>query len=174
MLQAMSTCTTYLEKVEGPVWHCYIPIPYDVGQPFIAENKGRILCKVNDHPPFHTALMPKGDGSYFVNFNKERRKKFGIEIGEEIIVELSPDKSKYGLPMPVELEELLKQDVEGNEIFHSLTPGKMRSLIHIIGKPKWERTRLEKALIILNFLKKSGGELDYKLLNEAFKNNPYK
>ena len=170
----MITCTTYLAKIDGPVWHCYIPIPSDIAKSFLEINKGRVLCYVDNHPPFQGALMPKGNGDYFINFNKERRKKFGIDIGQEITIGLEEDKSKYGLPMPIEFEELLKQDPEGSDLFHSLTPGKQRSLIHIAGKPKTERIRIEKALIILDFLKKSKGLLDYKLLNEAFKNNPYR
>lgn len=170
----MTKCISYLQKVDGPVWHCYIPIPSDIAKPFIKKNKGRILCKLNEHPPFHGALMPKGDGTYFINLNKERRKKFGIEVGEEISVKLEIDTSKYGMPIPEVFEELLNQDPEGEKFFHDLTPGKQRSLIHIIGKPKSEKIKMEKALIILDFLKKSSGNLDYKLLNEAFKNNPYK
>ncbi|MBK7871886.1 MAG: hypothetical protein IPJ74_15005 [Saprospiraceae bacterium] len=35
---------------------------------------------------------------------------------------LRKDDSKYGLPMPEELAELLELDEEGNRFFHALTP----------------------------------------------------
>ena len=71
--------------------------------------------------------------------------------------------------MPEEMEVLLAQDEEADRYFHQLTPGKQRSLLHIIGKPKTEATRLKKAIVITEYLKTNRGKLDFKELNLAFK-----
>jgi uncharacterized protein YdeI (YjbR/CyaY-like superfamily) len=73
------------------------------------------------------------------------------------------------MPMPEELEELLLQDPEGDMYFHELTPGKQRNLIYMVSKPKGVDTRIKKALVIVQHLKEVKGQLDFKMLNEAYK-----
>ena len=73
------------------------------------------------------------------------------------------------MPLPAELAEVFELDDQGSQIFHSLTPGKQRTLLYIVAQPKRSDTRLVKALILLDYLKLSGGNLDYKELNTALK-----
>jgi hypothetical protein len=163
------TFTSLLESFDSDLWHFHFCVPDDIAQPFLEKNAKRVVCQINGHMEFHCALMPRGDSQYFINLNKERRKKLGLKLGDSIQACIWEDDSKYGLPMPEELGELLKLDDEGSHYFHALTPGKQRSLIHIAGSPKRSETRLNKALIIVDYLKSTGGRLDYKELNEAFK-----
>lgn len=149
-------------------WNFFIPVTKEIAQHFIDKDR-RVICKVNDTAPFHAALMPNGKGDFFINLNKERRKIIGTEIGEPIEVALEKDESKYGMPMPAEMEELLALDDEGSEYFHALTLGKQRSLLHLVGKPKNSDTRIKKAIVIVEYLKNSKGKLDFKELNQAFK-----
>lgn len=107
---------------------------------------------------------------FFINVNKKTRDKLKVNSSSEINVQLTKDESKYGLPMPEELAELLKLDDEGNELFHSLTPGKQRTLLHIIGLPKGMDILIRRAIAILNHLKENNGKIDYKMMNEAMKN----
>jgi uncharacterized protein YdeI (YjbR/CyaY-like superfamily) len=71
--------------------------------------------------------------------------------------------------MPEEMLELLQIDNDGNKIFPDLTPGKQRSLLFIIGKPKNSDTRLRKALITIDYLKSVNGKLDFKELHAFYK-----
>ncbi len=64
-----------------------------------------------------------------------------------------------------ELAELLAQDEEGNRFFHALTPGKLRTLLYIVGQPKNSDIRLHRALAIVEHLKMNQGKIDYKTLN---------
>lgn len=123
---------------------------------------------------FQCGLFPKGKGIYFINLNKENRRKINVSEGDKMLIELTEDTSKYGIPVPAIFEELLFQDPEGDQRFHELTPGTQRSLLYIIGKPKSERLQLEKGLVILDFIKSFEGKVDFKGLNEALKNNRFK
>jgi hypothetical protein len=161
--------SSQLEKFDSDLWMFHFMIPDDVVQAFLQGGHKRVVCEIDGLEPFQCALMPKGDGQYFINLNKERRKKLGLHPGARIKVQLKVDQSTYGLPMPEELGELLKMDDEGNRLFHQLTPGKQRSLIHIVGKPRRPETRLRKAVVIVDYLKAAQGKLDFKALNEAFK-----
>ena len=94
----------------------------------------------------------------------------GLKVGDKVKVTVKKDESEYGLPLPEELAELWAIDDEGKRVFHLLTKGKQRSLLHIVGKPKTSATRIKKAIIMNDYLKSTGGKLDYTELQEAFKN----
>lgn len=165
----MKKFNTKLDRFQSELWHFHIPIPVEVSTFFLKKNNKRVICKLNDEIEFHCALMSKGDGTYFINVNKEIRTKLKLEPGTKVTAELQADESKYGMPMPEELKELLLIDDEGSEHFHQLTPGKQRSLIYIVSKPKNSDTRINKALVIVDYLKSTNGKLDFKDLNIAFK-----
>lgn len=149
----------------------HLPIPKDVSLLFLKSSGSRVVCTINDRISIQCALMPKGDGTYFININKDVRKKLNLGLGDTAYVELAEDISKYGIPLPPEMEELLIQDVHGEQLFHALTKGKQRSLLHIIGKPKSSDTRLRKALMTLDYLKSVNGKLDFRQLNQFYKEN---
>ena len=159
-----------LAQLDSSVWGQHIIVPDKVVQALIKVTKDkRVICKVNDTFSFHAALMPAGKGVYFVNFSKQNAKKFNLKEGEVLNIELTKDDSKYGMPMPEEFQELLYQDEEGNELFHALTSGKQRSLLHVIGTVKSPDIRIRKGMIILNHLRSNNGKLDFRQLNQDFK-----
>lgn len=163
----LNTTLTQHEENYNAVWkYCFL-IPKNVAECFIKENR-RVICHIGEHS-FHAALMPKGDGNYFMNINQANMKKFGIGPDNEIEITLEKDHSEYGMPLPLELEELWNQDPEGKRVFNDLTKGKQRNLVHIIGKIKSADIRLKKSIIMMEYLKSVGGNLDFKELNEAFK-----
>ena len=118
--------------------------------------------------------MPSGDGTYFIMTNNDFRKKNQLDTGDHVIVKLKKDESKYGMWVPDFFEELCYQDPEASALFHDLTAGKQRTLLHLIGKPKSENKQLEKALVIFDYLKDVNGKLDFKELNEAFKTSRFR
>lgn len=113
--------------------------------------------------------MPLGNGDWYVLMNEKLAKKLDIQIGDNVTLEIEKDTSKYGMEIPEELEELLQQDPEGEQHFHSLTPGKQRNLIYIVGNVKNSNSRLNKALAIMHHLKEFEGKLDFKILNQTIK-----
>ena len=155
------------------MWYYMVEIPPAIAKDLKKHSK-RVICQVNDLEPYHSALTPDGNGNDYVLVNKERRKKLGIEVGDLVKVIVKSDDSKYGMAVTESFTELCHQDPEGNRFFHALTPGKQRTLLHLMGKPKSEQKQLEKALIIFDYLKSVNGQLDFKELNEAFKNNRFK
>ena len=161
--------TSTLSKFDSLLWGFHITVPDEVARPFLSKNKKRVVCTINGTETFQCALMPQKNGPHFINLNKKLRDKLRLRIGMEVRAKLKEDRSKYGLPMPDEMEELLQQDPEGDQIFHALTPGKQRSLLYIAGKPKRSETRLKKAIVIIEHLKVNQGKIDFKRLNEDMK-----
>ncbi len=158
-----------LDDFNSNLWGHHFSVPKDIGEKFCEGDNRRVICQLNGTVEFQCALMPNKAKGYFINVNKEIRTKLNLKVGDQCVLKLTKDNSKYGLPVPEEFTELLYQDPEGEKIFHSLTMGKQRSLIYIIAKPKRAETRLNKAIVILDFLKENNGALDFKMLNQAFK-----
>lgn len=162
--------TSQLQLFENTdLWAYYLPVPGEVAQVFIEGDDRRVWCELEGKHKFQCALMPKGDGGWFVLVNKKIRDKLGLVKEQVVRVVLEKDRSQYGLPVPEELLELLAQDEEGNRLFHALTIGKQRNLIYLNGQVKSPDLRLRRALIIVNHLKVNRGAIDFKALYQEIK-----
>jgi hypothetical protein len=129
-------------------------VPTDVADAFQRANINRLVCTVNDAVTFHCALQSYGAGrGYYIMFSRQLQKKTGLGSGDELWVKLVPDTSEYGLPVPEEWAELLAIDEEVTAIFAELTPGRQRSILHLVGAPKREENRINRALRIADNLK---------------------
>ncbi len=159
-----------LEKYENNLWNYHLKVPQDIIVNIKKKKITRFMCSLNKGAKFHASLIPAGEGIYFIKINKELRLRHKLKIGDSVAVLIEKDESKYGMPLPEEMEELLLHDPEGDRLFHQLTPGKQRSLLYLIVKIKSKEKRLEKSFIILEHLKEQKGSLDFKILNQDFKN----
>jgi len=155
-------------------WHCFIPVPDKITKKFIEGKDRRVVCKINDKLTLQAALMPSKEGFHYILLNKQNRTKLKIEKGDSVTVVMTKDKSEYGIATPDFFKEFCEQDPEGSELFHKLTMGVQRSLLYIICKPKAENKQLEKAWIVFDYLKSVNGNLEFKGLQQAFKNNRFK
>lgn len=113
----------------------------------------RLICTVNGRLKYHCAVQGMGDGTGWIGLSKARMKELSLVKGDMVDVKLTLDKSKYGLPVPPELKELLKQDEEGMRRFELLTPGKKRNILHHVGNAKSSDARLNRALTVIENLK---------------------
>lgn len=146
----------------------YLPLPEDVFTEMfkIAPDK-RVKCKFGDLEHY-CAMQPK-DGSHFIMLNKPMLKKLGWSMGDTVTVQIEKQELKYGIPISEEMEEVLNSDFEGSEYFHALTKGTQRSLIHVINKYKSSQLRIDRSIIILQHLVLRRGNLDFKILQQNFK-----
>lgn len=144
-------------------------IPNDIFEKMIklAPDK-RIKCTLNNKLTISRAMSPKGDINYIL-LNKDIVKKLKIDFGDEVSLELQPDQSKYGIDITEEMEEVLYSDPEGAALFDKLTPGVQRSLIYIVNKIKSSQLRIERSFVILEHIKKMKGKVEYKILQQDFK-----
>ncbi|MEM9836096.1 MAG: YdeI/OmpD-associated family protein [Bacteroidota bacterium] len=167
----MVTLTTKLFHLHNEVYYQALFIPAPAVEELLRDaTDRRVICKINGDFSWHAALMHTGDGDYFINVSKEVRKRANLVPDQEgIQVELRKDESEYGMPVPEELIELWAMDQEGWDVFNQLTPGKQRSLLYIIAKPKTSGTRIKKAVQINDYLKSTSGKLNYKELNAYMK-----
>ncbi len=161
-----------LEESTNKLWGCHFPVPPPVAGSLIAQREDRrVVCVLNEKTQYQCAMLPSGDGTFLITVNKKIQKDLGLKIGSRVQVSLYPDESEYGLPMPEEMAEALAQDDVGHRLFHALTPGKLRTLLYMVGKPKNSDARVYLALIIIEHLKVNVGKINYRQLGEAMKRN---
>lgn len=151
MSKTVSFTTIILEST-GMSGHHFIQVPNEIAHEFTEKSKVRVICNINDVFEFQCALMPQKE-HFHIGMGKNIMKKVGIEKGEEVQITLQKDESEYGLLMPEVLQEILEQDEEANKAFHALTPGRQRSIIHMVSKPKRLDTQIKRAVIITENIK---------------------
>lgn len=128
-------------------------VPTELVRVLLQDGQKRFICSINNAVDFHCAIQSRGAQGYAIMVSKRLQKAADIDIGEELAVTLLPDESEYGLPLPEEWAEVLAIDEEAAVIFKGLTPGRQRSILHLVGVPKREETRIQRALHIAENLK---------------------
>ena len=114
----------------------------------------RLICTLNEKSSFQTGLVALGEGKAYIILNAKRMKLIDIKEGDTVDIILVIDNSKYGVEMPVELEEILRLDEEAFDRFEKLAPGKQRYLLQHIGKIKNVTKRIDRAIQIVENLKR--------------------
>lgn len=132
----------------------YLEIPKHIVQQLGGKYSVRLICTINDFLTFQTGLVALGNGTAYINLNAIRLKKLRLKVGDSVVVSLQNDESKFGAEMPEELLEILKMDEEGSRRFENLVPGESRYIIQYLLKIKSPQLRIEKALRIIENLKK--------------------
>jgi len=117
-------------------------------------SKQRWVCTVNKTVTWQCGLVALGEGKAYINLNKKLLKEMNAMEGDEISVSLKKDESEYGMTMSAELKELLHQDKEGKKRYEALVPGKQRYLIYYVQQVKSKDLRLERAVRVVENLKK--------------------
>ncbi|MBF8294956.1 MAG: hypothetical protein HW389_1501 [Bacteroidetes bacterium] len=161
--------TAILEKSTNKLWGSHLRVPQSVAVKLIRSGSRRVLRTLNGSDAHQCALLPYGEGSFVLSVNKKWCDALHLKIGSEARVSLQRDESTYGLPMPEELEELLRQDNEGNRLFHALTSGRQRTLLYIIGSARNPDARAWRASSIIRHLKDNNGKINYRQLNQSLK-----
>lgn len=168
-MEEMHSILTSLSSPGSELWSNVLPVPNSVAEQLIEGKDRRIICHIEGIRPFHCALLPDGNGSWYVLLNNRRKKELGLTEGEEISVELKKDRSEYGMEMPVELREVLDQDEHADVLFHKLTPGRMRNIIHAVASVKSSEIKIRRALVYAEHLKKNKGKIDFNELGQEMK-----
>jgi hypothetical protein len=161
--------TARLDKIDSDLWHFLFRVEKETAEQFIEGDNRRVICTINGMVRYHSALLHDGLGGYLILLNQERRNLLGLRQGDTFTVILEKDTSEYGMPMSEEFREVMNQSPEANSIFHALTPGKQRTLIHLCDNVKSSNIKIRRALVVSNHLLEQHGKIDFKLLNEEMK-----
>jgi hypothetical protein len=125
-------------------------IPPDLGAELGGMKQMRVTGSLNGHS-IRTSTMPYR-GGFYVGLHKAAREAAGVEIGDEVELELTRDDSPRVLELAPELEAALAAEPELRARFDALSFSRRRELAEPIGEAKKSETRaarLEKVLATL-------------------------
>lgn len=163
------TFKTSVEVTDSdPPWHILRVPKAKVSHFDFKGNLRRVICTLNGIETLQCSLFP-ASGDYFLTLSKLLRKKLHLEIGDIVSVTLTKDESKYGMPMPEEFAEVLRQDKAGARLFDRLKPGDQRLMLKLIVFVKNSDKRIIRALTGLEVLKRCEGKFDYALLHDSMR-----
>jgi len=166
--------TTLVTSNGKPIYH-YLLVEKEWVAPLgFTGSARRVVCTMNGVETIQCPLMGNGMGGYYISLNKDMRTRLCISVGDKVDVELTRDESKYGSPMPKELREVLRQDPDGDRMFQTLTPGKQRILLYLVGNPSDIDKRIQVAWTIVEYLKNHDGKYDYTELHEYISRSVFK
>jgi bifunctional DNA-binding transcriptional regulator/antitoxin component of YhaV-PrlF toxin-antitoxin module len=151
-----------------PPWHVLRFPKSRVASFAFKGNLRRVVCTLNGTDTHNCSLFPSKD-DYFITVSKKLRDSLGLSIGDAVDIELRKDESKYGMPMPEEFEEVLRQDEEGRRMFDALSPGNQRLMLKLIDFVKDVDKRIVRSLVGIELLKRSEGKFEYRVQHDAMK-----
>jgi hypothetical protein len=140
-----------IKKLEHLSGH-YLDVPAAVVKKLGGVTKSRWICTVNDIT-WQCGLVAHKNGGAYILLNQKLMKQGGLKPETSVRVSLSADKSKFGMHVPPELQELFAQDKEGKKRFEALAPGKSRYIIYYVNQVKGAEVRAERAVRCINNLK---------------------
>ncbi|GEO02843.1 hypothetical protein AAE02nite_05070 [Adhaeribacter aerolatus] len=151
---ALIRYSTQINRLEHLVGMHYLEVPRQVVQQLGGKFNLRLLCTVNDKLTFQGGLVALGQGDAYISISNKRLKQLGLKYGDWVSVSLEEDKSQYGMAVPEELAELLRQDEAGRQRFERLTPGRQRYIIHYVSSVKNTQLRVDRAITLIENLKR--------------------
>lgn len=158
-----------LARSKNRLWGAHVVVPPAAARQMANGTRRRVVCSIGGSRERQCALLPIGAATYVITVNKNLRETLGLEFGDRVHLAIRRDNSRYGLPMPAELKELLRQDKAARLLFQTITPGKRRTLLHIVGSVRDPDRRLHRANIIVRHLITNHGQIKYRELYTALK-----
>jgi len=134
---------------DSPAYH-YFPIPTDVAEELIGSGTRRVVAEVRKHV-FRRSLFRMRDGTHAIIVGRStvRQIRPGSIVGMRIWSDPEPDR----VDLCAEWLGVLEQDPEAASLFHSLTPGRRRSISLYLNEGKRIETRLKRAFDIAERIK---------------------
>lgn len=133
----------------------YIDIPADIAGKLKPGTKKsfRVKGRLDEHPIEQVALMPSGDGSFFMPINAGMRKGIGKRQGASVKVQLEPDDAAFKLND--EFMACLEDEPQALSFFQSLAPGHQRYFSNWIDSAKTDGTRAKRIAQTINAMLRS-------------------
>ncbi len=169
MSQKTARFSAQLEASTNKLWGAHFIVPGTIATRFLKDTTRRVVCSINGAPGFQCGILRGLKTKFVITVNATIRKKLKLEFGDTMQIVLREDDSEYGLPITEEMKAALELDEDGSEYFHKLTPGKQRTLLYIASNVKSPDARALRAVAILDHLRETAGEIDFKRLNAAIK-----
>lgn len=137
----------------------YVEIPREALEYFSTpETKNiynqRLMISLNGCAFWHGGVVSLGNDTGYISVKGKILKDLHVREEDSVSVVLKEDNSEYGMEVPEEFTEVLRQDPEAEERFLALPMSKRRYVIYYILQVKSSVKRIERSWFLMNNLKK--------------------
>jgi hypothetical protein len=129
----------------------HLVLPFSVQEVFGTKARIPVAGTLNGIA-FRNSAMPIGDGTHYMNINKELLAAAKAKAGEEVHVTMTVDKAERTVEIPEELLKSLRKNKAAATFFESLSYSHKKEYTDWIGsakKPETKLARVEKAIEML-------------------------
>ena len=137
-------------KGPGGAW-TFLPIPFDVKEVFGTRGRVAVAGTVNGFA-FHNSLMPEGDGTHSMMFNKDLQAGANAKAGDRVKVVLERDQGERKIETPPELEKALRGNRKAASLFSELTFSQKKEYVDWISSAKQLATKESRAAKAVDLL----------------------
>ena len=120
-----------------------IVVPAEVLEALGGKATKRVIVTIRDHALRLGLLLPEGGGRYLM-LNKDICHAVGIELGQELTIEIAPDPDHIDLPD--ELAEAFAAWPEAEAAFNNYSGSHRRAMAYRVAEAKQPETRARRAV----------------------------
>ncbi len=117
-----------------------VDVPPELTVALGGETHIRVKGRVGGEP-YRSNLAPRGGGKYRLFVHSDIWRKLGVDVGDEVDVEIEHDEEEWEIAVPADLAEAMPEDSEALEAFQALTVPNRKRFIDRIEETKTPATR---------------------------------
>ncbi|GHO88065.1 YdeI/OmpD-associated family protein [Dictyobacter formicarum] len=119
-----------------------IVVPLEVVESLNSGKRPPVCVTINGHT-YRSTVAPMA-GEFRLPISAEHRTRSGVEAGDEVEVEIEPDKEPREVDVPPDLLEALECDADAKRFFDGLSSSNKQRIVLSIEGAKTTETRLRR------------------------------
>lgn len=117
-----------------------VDVPPEVSDALGGETIIRVVGRVGGEP-YRSNLAPRGGGAHRLFVHSDIWRKLGVDVGDEVEVEIERDEQEWEITVPADLAEAMPEGSEALEAFQALTVPNRKRFIDRIEEARTPATR---------------------------------
>ncbi len=119
-----------------------IVVPPEVVASLQSGKRPPVCVTINGHT-YRSTVAPMA-GEFRLPLSAEQRTRSGVEVGDEVEVEIEPDTQAREVEVPADLREALERDADAKRFFDGLSYSNKQRMVLSIEGAKTSETRLRR------------------------------
>ncbi|MBD2768504.1 DUF1905 domain-containing protein [Hymenobacter sp. BT664] len=128
-----------------------IVVPPEVLDALGSKGVRRVIVGIGEHT-LRLGLLPLAGGGRYLMLNKDVCRTLGIELGQELAIEIAAAPNPDHVDLPDELAEALAAWPEAEMAFNAYSGAHRRAMARVVAEGKQRETRVRRAVTLVERL----------------------
>ena len=128
-----------------------IVVPAEVLEQLGGKAAKRVICTVHGQA-LRLGLLPLEGGGRYLMLNKDVCRAVGVDLGQELVIDIEPDPNPDHVDLPDELAEALAAWPEAETAFQAYSGSHRRAMARLVDEAKQRETRVRRAVQLVERL----------------------